>query len=235
MSCPALIYSVLGRWLHTGSQTRSPNFHAEQRKFMCLLELCVAEEWLGDHQVPSQKDKLIHKAAGEAGSSFGPWPLFFAFLAFHLHSYFDEEAQTISPFILSGGIRNILPASLIGKLGKFSLTPCSQAKILETYICLFWLLSSETAVVRGDLMFSVISRSWHGMDTQATFLSVLPWWREAHSIDKETCAMQWTHKMNIFSQYVFFHSAPASRKVTTYTSIYITIYIQCLLRNSHLS
>lgn len=145
--------------------------------------------------------------------------MFFASLAFHLHSYFDEKAQTISSFILSGGIRNILTSSLTGKLGKFSLTPFSQAKILEIYVCLFWLFSSKTAVVRGDLMFSLISRSWHGIDTQATFLSVLSWWKEAHSIDKEICAMQFTHNMNIFSQYVFFYSAPhTSREVTTDTS-----------------
>lgn len=103
--------------------------------------------------------------------------------------------------------------------GKFSLAPCSKVKILETYVCLFWLFSSKTAVVRGDLIFSLISRSWHGTDTPATFLSVLPRWREAHNTDKETCAMQWTHKMNIFFTYVFLHSAPlASRDVTTVTS-----------------
>lgn len=63
----------------------------------------------------------------------------------------------------------ILPTSLRGKLGNFSLVHCPQTRFSGTLDMLL-LAVFVGAVVRWDLTFSLISRSWHGIDRQAALL-----------------------------------------------------------------
>lgn len=158
-----------------------------------------------DHQV--SQDKLIHSSpqnTEEAGSRFGPWPVFSASLAFCLPLVafivlVRKPRFSSHPFLWYLGASYAIHSAYIteGDTGKFlpSLSP--------SFGYFHWCSKYN---VRFDVS---ISRSWHGICCRLLFyLYVSPQWLGAHSMNQKLVLCNTANEMRISSQYVFSHCAP---------------------------
>lgn len=109
----------------------------------------------------------------------------------------------------------ILPTSLRGRLGSFSLAHYPQTSFLGT-LDMPLLAIFIGAVMRWDLTFSLISRSWHGIDRQAALLIMCITTVTGSPQHGPVVLCNGPNEMRISSQYVFSHSAPpASSEIMT--------------------
>lgn len=142
----------------------------------------------------------LHKVAEEAGSSSGPWPMFSASLAFCLalaaFIVMVRKPRLSSHLSFLMVHRGILCLSFcLHHWGASWEAHCPWTSFLGTLDMPF-LAVFVAAVVRWDLTFSLISRSWHGIDRQAALLlmCITNVTVSAQHGPGTCCARQWTHQ-----------------------------------------